>query len=116
MTEKQFLRSFEGHARKMKKVISYREMIINLRHPERMWGAHCPFFKLKGSSIDLSDIDPKKHGVYFEINDDRKIICINDNQSGIDKVYRDTVEFWRENKSSDLIAKMVSIIKKLQKQ
>ncbi len=89
----------------MREVISYKEMITNLNNPKRMWGDYCPFFHNY----------PKKIGDYFEIDKNGKTVCVNDNPfNNKNIIYSEAVYFWKYNKSSTLITKMITIIKELQ--
>lgn len=111
MDEKKFLKVFRNHAKKMKEFISYKVMIMNLKKPQRMWRAHCPFFKKKMKCPN----DKSLRGTYLEINKSGKVVPVLNSSSG-SSLYKKSREYYSSNHSPDLIEKMISIIKDLQKE
>jgi hypothetical protein len=103
MTEKEFLKLFKVHAKKMREVKSYREMISNLKHPEKLSGDHCPF-------------GGKTRNEYWVINNENEVelydSCI---PTRVDSLYIEAVYFWVVHRSDELIFKMIPIIRELMK-
>jgi len=108
MTEQEFLKLFKGHAKKMQKVVSYKEMIANLRNPMRMWSSHCPFFNSKAQEVGR-----KYEGTYFRVCLDGRIRQVDGTYES-QQNYIDALLYWHDNSTPQLIKSMIEIVKELQ--